>query len=83
MFNSSPIDEWGPTVTQFWTWAGQSGTSTGTWILTALGFIVMLVAFVWFVTLENGKLARQAEALRATGALDRPPETPATGSATG
>ena len=42
-----------------------------------LGFIVMLWAFVRFVTLENGKLDRQAAALRASGALDRPRERPA------
>jgi hypothetical protein len=79
MFDTWPFDEWGDTITQFWTFAGEEGTSTGTWIIVALGFVVMIVAFFWFVILENGKLARQAERLRATGALDRPPETSTTG----
>jgi hypothetical protein len=72
VFDSFPFDEWSEDVAEFWTWAGEG--STGTWILTILGFVVMLIAFVGFVRLENGKLARQADALRATGALDRPPD---------
>jgi hypothetical protein len=82
MFNSSPIDEWGDQVAEFWTWFGGDKilwdqASLGTWIQVLLGFVVMIVAFVGFVRLENGKLERQAEALRATGALDRPPDVPA------
>ena len=81
MFNSFPHNEWGDTVTTFWTFAGGDSiiwgqASLGTWIMIVLGFVVMLASFVWFVTLENGKLAHQAAALRATGALDRPAETP-------
>lgn len=85
MFNAFPYDEWGDTVTEFWTFVGgdkiiSGQASLGTWIIVALGFVVMLVSFVWFVKLENGKLERQAAALRATGALDRPPSpTTATG----
>jgi hypothetical protein len=78
MINAFPFEEWNDTITQFWTFGGAEGTSTGTWVIVAVGFVVMLVAFVWFVTLENGKLARQAERLRATGALDTPPDTTAT-----
>jgi hypothetical protein len=74
VFDSFPHDEWGEAVAEFWTWGGEG--STGTWILTILGFAVMLIAFVGFVRLENGKLERQADALRATGALDRPPDAP-------
>lgn len=75
MFDSFPFDEWGEDIAEFWTWGG--GGSTGTWILTVLGFVVMLIAFVGFVRLENGKLEHQARTLRATGALDMPPDTPA------
>jgi hypothetical protein len=76
VFDSFPFDEWGESVAEFWTWGGEG--STGTWILTILGFAVMVIAFIGFVRMENGKLARQADALRATGALDRPPDTPTT-----
>ena len=83
MFNSFPYDEWSETVEAFWTFAGGDTilwdqASIGTWIMVTLGFIVMLVAFYGFVRLENGKLERQAQALRATGALDRPPDTATT-----
>jgi hypothetical protein len=79
MFNAFPYDEWGDTVTTFWTFAGGDAiiwgqASLGTWIMVALGFVVMLTSFVGFVKLENGKLEHQAAALRATGALDRPPD---------
>jgi hypothetical protein len=73
VFDSFPFDEWGDDIAEFWTWGG--GGSTGTWILTALGFTVMLISFIGFFRLENGKLDHQAEALRATGALDRPPDS--------
>jgi hypothetical protein len=76
MFDSFPYSSWDEATAEFWTWGGQG--STGTWILTILGVAVMLVTFVGFVRLENGKLARQAAALRATGALDRPPDAPST-----
>ncbi|MDH4177449.1 MAG: hypothetical protein OEW31_08845 [Thermoleophilia bacterium] len=73
MFDAFAWDEWSETITQFWTFSGQDGTSAGTVILTILGFAVMLISFFGFVILEEGKLARQAEKLRSTGALDRPP----------
>jgi hypothetical protein len=79
MFDAFAWDEWNESVTQFWTFSGQSGTSTGTVILTILGFAVMLIAFFGFVIMEEGKLARQAAALRSTGALDRPPDPAAQG----
>jgi hypothetical protein len=71
MFDAFPYDEWSDDIAEFWTFGG--GGSTGTWILTILGFSVMLIAFVWFVVMEKGKLGRQAQLLRASGALDRPP----------
>jgi len=70
MFNSFPYDEWSEDIAEFWTWGG--GGSTGTWILTVLGFAVMLIAFWGFVVLENRKLTAQAGRLKASGALDRP-----------
>lgn len=70
MFDTFPYDEWSEDIAGFWTWG--PGNSTGTYILTAIGFAVMLISFVWFVRLENRKLAHQEAALKASGALDRP-----------
>jgi hypothetical protein len=70
MFDAFPFDEWGEDIAGFWTFGPEN--STGTYILTALGIAVMLIAFVWFVVLENRKLDHQAETLRASGALNRP-----------
>ena len=44
-----------------------------------LGVILMVASFYGFVVLENGKLEHQANALKATGALDRPPDAPVEG----
>jgi hypothetical protein len=79
MFDAFAWDEWGDSVTQFWTFSGQEGTSAGTVILTILGVALMLITFFGFVILEEGKLAKQAAKLRATGALDRPPDAPTGG----
>jgi hypothetical protein len=76
MFDAAPFDEWSEEVAEFWTFGGES--STGTWILTILGFAVMLIAFWGFVVLEKQKLTAQADRLRATGALERP-QTPGPG----
>ena len=77
MFDAFPFDAWpapygdGPEdMAEFWTFGGEG--STGTWILTVLGFVVMLVSFWGFVVLENRKLAAQAARLRSSGALSRP-----------
>jgi hypothetical protein len=70
MFDAFPYDEWGEDIAGFWTFG--PGSSTGTYILTALGIAVMLVAFVWFFVLENRKLNHQAATLQASGALKRP-----------
>jgi hypothetical protein len=70
MFDAFPYDEWGEDIAGFWTFG--PGSSTGTYILTALGIAVMLVAFVWFFVLENRKLDHQAATLQASGALNRP-----------
>jgi hypothetical protein len=75
MFDAFPYDEWSDDIAEFWTFGGEG--STGTWILTALGFATMLVAFWGFVRLENQKLKRQADRLKASGALSRPGAGPA------
>ncbi|MBM3679107.1 MAG: hypothetical protein FJW96_14720 [Actinobacteria bacterium] len=75
MFDAFPFNEWSDKIADFWTFGGAE--STGTWIMTALGFAVCMISFVLFIRLENRKLDHQAEVLRATGALDRPPDAPA------
>ena len=70
MFDTFPYDEWSEDIAGFWTFG--PGNSTGTYILTALGIIVMLIAFVGFFVLENRKLDDQAATLQASGALNRP-----------
>lgn len=83
MFNSFPYETWlnpdgtlNQDLTDFWTWGGAN--STGTYILTVLGCILMVAALVGFVWLEKQKLDRQAALLRAGGAFAAPasPTTP-------
>jgi hypothetical protein len=78
MFDAFPFEEWSEDIADFWTFGGEG--STGTWILTILGFGVMLIAFWGFVVLENRKLTHQASRLQASGALNRPASS---GTATG
>ena len=47
MFDAFPFDEWGEDIAEFWTFGGEG--STGTWIMTALGFSVMVIALIGFV----------------------------------
>ena len=70
MFDAFPFDEWGEDIAEFWTYGGEG--STGTYIMTALGVAAMLISLVGFVWLEQKKLRRQTEMLRASGALERP-----------
>ncbi len=78
MINTFPYDEWGPEVTDFWTWGGAN--STGTYVLTALGCILMVAAIIGFFVLEKRKLDAQAATLRASGAFGMPaPEPPPAG----
>ena len=70
MFDAFPFDEWSEDIAEFWTFGGAN--STGTYIMTALGVTVMVLAFIGFVVLEQRKLRHQAAMLRASGALDRP-----------
>jgi hypothetical protein len=43
------------------------GVNSSYWVLTAIGFTVMVVFLVWWVTLEDKKLKAQAEHLRTAG----------------
>jgi hypothetical protein len=70
MFDTFPYDKWSEDIQGFWTWG--PGSSTGTYILTALGIIVMVASFIGFYVLENRKLAEQEAMLKSSGALDRP-----------
>jgi len=70
MFDVFPYDEWSEDISAFWTFG--PGNSTGTYVLTVVGIVVMLIVFVGFFVLENRKLDNQAAALRASGALNRP-----------
>ena len=78
MFDSFPFDEWSEDIADFWTFGGAN--STGTYIMTVLGIILMVAALYGFVILERGKLERQAATLRgAAGVGPTPPANP-TGS---
>ena len=78
MFDAFPFEEWSDDVADFWTFGGAG--STGTWILTILGFVAMCLAIGYFFVLENRKLAAQAAALRSLGVFDaQQPEPPAGG----
>ena len=79
MWNSFPYDEWSETVTDFWTFG--PANSTGTYILTVLGCILMVSALIGFVWLEKQKLERQATSLRASGAFGQPAVEPQSTSA--
>lgn len=70
MFDAFEFDEWSEDIAEFWTYGGEG--STGTYIMTGLGIAAMLISLIGFVVLEQKKLRRQTEMLRASGALERP-----------
>jgi hypothetical protein len=72
VIDSFPFDEWSEEITSFWTFGPED--STGTYVLTVLGIILMVVALIYWVWLENKKLTAQAELLRGAGGL--PPASP-------
>ncbi|MGH3030699.1 MAG: hypothetical protein ACRDNE_08045 [Gaiellaceae bacterium] len=74
MIDSFPFDEWAEDITAFWTFG--PGNSTGTYVLTVLGIIVMVGALIGWVWLENKKLTAQAALLRAAGGMPAPGGVP-------
>lgn len=72
MIDSFPFDEWGEEIAGYWTFG--PGDSTGTYILTVLGIILMVVSLIAWVRLESRKLDAQAALLRGGGML--PPASP-------
>jgi hypothetical protein len=74
VIDSFPFDEFSEELTAFWTFGPQN--STGTYVLTVLGIILMVVALIGWVWLENKKLTAQAALLRAAGGLPAPGGVP-------
>jgi hypothetical protein len=72
VIDSFPFDEFSEDIAAFWTFGPEN--STGTYILTVLGVILMVVALIGWVWLENRKLWAQAELLRAAGGMPAPSE---------
>jgi hypothetical protein len=81
MIDSFPYESWlneagdglNTDSTTFWTFGpafgSEGGSLTGTFVLTGIGMLVMVVALIWWVVLENQKLRAQAERLRGAGGL--------------
>ena len=74
MIDSFPFDEWTDDISAFWTFG--PGSSTGTYVLTVLGILLMVASFIGFVWLENRKLTAQAALLRAAGGVPAPGGVP-------
>jgi hypothetical protein len=72
MIDSFPFDEWAEDIAGYWTFG--PGDSTGTYVLTVLGIILMVVSLIAWVRLESRKLDAQAALLRGGGIL--PPASP-------
>ena len=58
-------DGWTDQISAYWTWG--PGESTGTWILTILGIILMVVAFLAWFYVEAQKMKAQVKRLRESG----------------
>ena len=63
MIDSFPYEEWSEKIAAFWTFGPEN--STGTYVLTILGIILMIGSLVGWVWLENRKLQAQAALLRS------------------
>jgi hypothetical protein len=73
MIDSFPWDEFNDQVSTFWTFGpGADHSLTGTFVLTGLGMLLMIAALVYWVVLEDRKLAAQAALLRAAGGMPAP-----------
>ena len=71
MIDSFPFEEWGEEIAGFWTFG--PGNSTGTYVLTGLGILLMLASLVGFVWLEHRKLSHQAALLRSAAGFGLTP----------
>jgi hypothetical protein len=81
MIDSFPYESWlneagdglNTDITTFWTFGpafgAEGGSLTGTFVLTGIGMLIMVVSLIWWVVLENRKLTAQAERLRGAGGL--------------
>ena len=69
MFDAFPFDEWNEKVADFWTFG--PGGSTGTYIILALGVVLMIASLIGFVRQESKRLADQAARLQKDGFLVR------------
>lgn len=58
-------EAWSDQVTTFWTFG--SPNSSGTYVMTVLGCLLMVASLIGWVWLEHKKLTAQAERLRAAG----------------
>jgi len=67
MFDAFPYDAWGPEVADFWAFGGAN--STGTYIVTALGLLLMFASLIGFVRQETGRLNDQQARLLKEGML--------------
>lgn len=81
MFDSFPYDRWSDTVTDFWTWGGHD--SVGTYVLTLLGSVLVVLSLIVWVWLEQRALARETAALRESRAFEGPEPEPASEPAGG
>ena len=74
MIDSFPFEEWSEDVGAFWTFG--PGNSTGTYVMTVLGVLLMLGALIAWVLLEDRKLKAQQSLLRSAGGLPAPGGVP-------
>lgn len=81
MIDSFPYESWlneagdglNTDITTFWTFGpafgSEGGSLTGTYVLTGIGMLVMVVALIVWVVEENRKLREQADRLRSASGL--------------
>jgi hypothetical protein len=81
MIDSFPYESWlneagdgfNTDITTFWTFGpafgSEGGSLTGTYVLTGIGMLVMVVALIAWVVQENRKLREQADRLRSAAGL--------------
>ena len=80
MIDSFPFDGWytgdsfNSDIGAYWPYGGNAGgaydstdASTGTWIITVLGMLSILLAFAGWFVYEGRRLAEATERIRASG----------------